>query len=133
MNQEWNMAVRKMMMTAALFAVSLIDLAAARGEIISPPVLGSSPDQYSWRIDAPVVTVRKKLYPQIRFPAGASIEIVAGGAVQTGGHGNTWKRYVDPSGPNSGTLYHGLIKIEGITNKSSLTPRYEEGLVRIKD
>ena len=29
--------------------------------------------------------------------------------MQTGGHGATWKRYVDPSGANSDRLYHGLV------------------------
>ena len=38
----------------------------------------------------------------------------AGGCVQTGGAGKTWKRYVDPSGPNSDRLYHGLIQIPGV-------------------
>jgi hypothetical protein len=34
--------------------------------------------------------------------------------VQTGGHGATWKRYVDPT-PDVG-LYHGTIFIPGATN-----------------
>jgi hypothetical protein len=35
----------------------------------------------------------------------------AGGCVQTGGHGATWKRYVDPIAPDSPNLYHGLIAV----------------------
>jgi hypothetical protein len=31
------------------------------------------------------------------------------------GKGLTWKRYVDPSGPNSDHLYHGLITIPTAT------------------
>jgi hypothetical protein len=34
--------------------------------------------------------------------------------VQTGGHGSTWKRYVDPSSDNG--LYHGTISLPGVTN-----------------
>ncbi|WP_315823294.1 hypothetical protein [Paraflavitalea speifideaquila] len=50
---------------------------------------------------------------------GDTISLTAGGCVQTGGIGKTWKRYVDPSGPNSGRLYHGLISIPGVTEDLS--------------
>jgi hypothetical protein len=102
-------------------------------EIISPPIIGSSPNAIQWRIDQPRVTVRKKEYPQIKFGLGDVVTVTAGGAVQTGGSGATWKRYVDPSGPNSNNLYHGLIKVEGVTNafKPSLQAG-EEGLIRMQ-
>ena len=57
----------------------------------------------------------------IRYVWGDIITVQAGGCVQTGGSGDTWKRYVDPSGSNSDRLYHGLIPIPGVT----------PGLVRI--
>ena len=44
------------------------------------------------------------------------------GCCQTGGHGKTWKRYVDPQGPNSDRLYHGLVWVPGATS----------GLVRLQ-
>jgi hypothetical protein len=59
-------------------------------------------------------------YPQIELFAGDHVLIEAGGCVQTGGHGKTWKRYVDPAADND--LYHGLINIPGATS----------GLVRLQ-
>ncbi len=51
------------------------------------------------------------------FDPGDSVLVEAGGCVQTGGSGKTWKRYVDPSGSNSGPrdpqLYHGSIDLPG--------------------
>ena len=66
------------------------------------------------RIDEPNVNERLTTYPIITFQAGDSVSVQAGGCVQTGGHGKTWKRYVNPSGPNSDRLYHGLIQIPGV-------------------
>jgi hypothetical protein len=78
-----------------------------------------------WQIQAPVVTKRETVYNagdrNIRYASGDIITVQAGGCVQTGGSGDTWKRYVDPSGPNSDRLYHGLISLPGVT----------PGLVRI--
>jgi hypothetical protein len=76
-----------------------------------------------WRVDEPDVNHRESTYPQIQFQPGDTVQIIdAGGCCQTGGHGATWKRWVNPSGPNSGALYHGLIKIPGMP-----------GLVRVQD
>ncbi|MBV9117603.1 MAG: hypothetical protein JOY63_09595, partial [Acetobacteraceae bacterium] len=50
-----------------------------------------------WRIDEPNVKQRATLYQQIKFISGDRISVDAGGCVQTGGHGRTWKRYVNPS------------------------------------
>ena len=66
------------------------------------------------RIDEPNVKERLTAYSQVTFQAGDSVSVQAGGCVQTGGHGKTWKRYVNPSGPNSDRLYHGLIQIPGV-------------------
>ena len=52
-------------------------------------------------------------YPQIQFEPGEHVYIEAGGCVQTGGAGRTWKRYVDPAADND--LYHGLINIPSAT------------------
>src|SRR5260370_40569532 len=54
-----------------------------------------------WRINEPNVKQRITPYPEIRFQPGDVITIDAGGCVQTGGHGDTWKRYVNPSGDDS--------------------------------
>src|SRR6185369_5686635 len=61
-------------------------------------------------ISEPTVTSPAgKFYPEILIRGGDTILVSAGGCVQTGGRGSTWKRYVDPSGPNSERLYHGLV------------------------
>lgn len=72
-----------------------------------------SPQVTTCRIDEPNVTRRLSTYPQITFRPGDRVTVSAGGCVQTGGHGRTWKRYVNPSGPNSDRLYHGMIWIPG--------------------
>jgi len=68
------------------------------------------------RIDQPVVTREAQLgrrYPEVTLRPGDLVTITAGGCVQTGGHGKTWKRYVNPSGPDSNRLYHGTVWIPG--------------------
>jgi hypothetical protein len=68
-----------------------------------------------WRVDEPDVKNRESEYPDIQFRPGDKWRIIAaGGCCQTGGVGATWKRWVDPSGPNSAGLYHGLIKVPGM-------------------
>jgi hypothetical protein len=77
-----------------------------------------------WTIREPNVNQPVSVYPFIRFRPGDDVTIIAGGCDQTGGHGKTWKRYVDPQGPNSDRLYHGLIGIPGVTaptNSDQLT------------
>lgn len=56
----------------------------------------------------PNVKQKRTDYKQINYLDGDRVSIHADGCVQTGGVGDTWKRYVDPRGPNSGHLYHGL-------------------------
>jgi len=48
-------------------------------------------------------------YPQIQLYARQHVTIQAGGCVQTGGRGKTWKRYVNPVGGFG--LYKGYIDI----------------------
>lgn len=69
----------------------------------------------TWRIDRPNVTKRSVEYRQIKFQPGDKITVQADGCVQTGGLGDTWKRYVNPSGDNTAQFYHGLIQIPGAT------------------
>ncbi len=75
------------------------------------------------RIDEPIVTQQLTQYPQVVFQPGETVTVNAGGCVQTGGTGATWKRYVNPSGPNSNRLYWGTISIPGAT----------QGFVRVSD
>jgi hypothetical protein len=68
-----------------------------------------------WRISSPNVVQKTTTYPSIAVVAGDSVQLFAGGCVQTGGHGFTWKRYVNPSGPKSDHYYHGMVGIPGMT------------------
>jgi hypothetical protein len=74
-----------------------------------------------WRIDQPNVRQHITEYRQIVFKPGDHVRIDANGCVQTGGFGNTWKRYANPSGPNADHLYHGLIWIPGVIGGRAAT------------
>jgi hypothetical protein len=65
-------------------------------------------------VTEPIVNQPSATYPGIQFFPGAHVFVDAGGCVQTGGHGKTWKRYVNPSSDNG--LYHGTMYIPGVTN-----------------
>jgi hypothetical protein len=75
---------------------------------------------YCWRLEKsvhctvtePVVTQRATTYP-IVVHRGDHVSVTAGGCVQTGGRGLTWKRYLDPQ--SGADLYHGLVDIPGVT------------------
>ncbi len=87
-----------------------------------------------WRITEPVITQPVKNYTKIKFEAGDVITLEAGGCDQTGGLGATWKRYVDPQGPNADRLYHGLIRIPGATDSFKPSPTAGKGkMVRLLD
>jgi hypothetical protein len=76
--------------------------------------------QFRCVIQQPLVTNHESTYPMVVFAPGDIVDVTADGCVQTGGTGNTWKRYVNPSGPNSDRLYHGLIRIPTGTQNSAL-------------
>jgi hypothetical protein len=68
------------------------------------------------RIDQPFVEGPSYEYTSVLFQPGDRITIDAGGCVQTGGSGETWKRYVNPTGSGSGWpggLYWGWVTIPG--------------------
>jgi len=98
---------------AALFVCG-----ALAAETISHPVATSTED--IWRIDQPNVKQPVTDYPNILFIPNDSVIVTAGGCVQTGGSGKTWKLYVNPQGPNSGSFYHGLIQFPASTLPGSL-------------
>jgi hypothetical protein len=99
-------------------------------EKVSSSVSGSVT---TWRIFRPVISQPEKNYTKIKYEEGDVITLEAGGCDQTGGHGKTWKRYVDPQGPNADRLYHGLIEMPGVTDKFKASPTGKKGLVRILD
>ena len=69
----------------------------------------------TWTINEPDVKRPSETFSQIRFQKNDEIYITAGGCVQTGGHGKTWKRYVNPSGDNNAYFYFAKIQIPGVT------------------
>ena len=79
------------------------------------PVITSSGNTVHIHIADPEVRARDTTIPGVKFTPGDTVFVSAGGCVQTGGSGRTWKRYVDPSGDNSDRLYHGLISIPSAT------------------
>lgn len=86
---------------------------ALAGQHISTRPIGANSVRY--RIEEPNVTQPSTDYQTLTFQPGDKVTVDAGGCVQTGGHGSTWKRYVNPGGRNSDHLYHGLILIPGAT------------------
>jgi hypothetical protein len=73
----------------------------------------------------PEVTKRETVYPNIQFAPNDIVDVKADGCVQTGGWGDTWKRYVNPTGDGTNDKYHGLIRIPTAKPAGS-------GLVRIQ-
>jgi hypothetical protein len=71
-------------------------------------------------INQPPVNAHETIVSSVLFAPKDVVTVTADGCVQTGGHGNTWKRYVNPSGPNSASLYHGLIRIPTGTKGGAL-------------
>jgi len=67
-----------------------------------------------FRIDRPNPTRQTSNYPSILFHRGDQIVIDAGGCVQTGGYGLTWKSYTDPQGGSADYLYSGTVYIRGV-------------------
>lgn len=98
---------------ATAFTVFFFTTSVRAEDIIS--ISTPTPGTTVVRIDQPTVTKSVKEYPQVQFHPGDTVIVDAGGCVQTGGVGSTWKRYVNPSGRNSDHLYHGLIMIPGAT------------------
>jgi hypothetical protein len=64
-------------------------------------------------ISRPVVSQSFFDYKPIVFQRGDQILIDAGGCVQTGGAGRTWKRYVNPRGEDANRFYFGSMEIPG--------------------
>ncbi|MFN8352908.1 MAG: hypothetical protein U0Y10_00555 [Spirosomataceae bacterium] len=81
-----------------------------------------------YKINEPNVRQRRTEYPSITFKPGDVVEFRAGGCVQTGGSGLTWKRYVMPSGPNSDRFYHGMVMIPGIMTSVDFLSNHLNGL-----
>jgi hypothetical protein len=79
--------------------------------------LGSCPPNQETivtRIDQPRVDVVFDAYRTITFKPGDTVALTAGGCVQTGGTGLTWKSYVHPRGVDADRYYSGTVFIDGV-------------------
>ena len=76
--------------------------------------------KFDCKIDQPPVNKPETQIPAVLFAPGDIVQVKADGCVQTGGIGDTWKRYVNPAGDDSDRLYHGLIRIPTGTKDSQL-------------
>jgi len=85
------------------------------------------------RIDRPNPKSHSTDYPSVTFQPGDNVTIRAGGCVQSGGHGDTWHRYVNPSGPDTPRLYHGLITIPYATGTLDHIQRHWNQTVHVAD
>ena len=105
------------------FTLGLIAMSASAETI--ERLYSAQPKTELWRISEPQVNVRQKSYNQIVLRQGDSINMRADGCVQTGGHGSTWKRYVNPDFGGS-IIYKGQVKIPGLfwsfTNLQDVVP-----------
>ena len=90
----------------------------------------TGPNRIECTVGQPDVGRPQSTYHPIYFRPGDQIRVEAGGCVQTGGWGKTWKHYVFPQGPDSHQYYHGLIRIPGMIVPDN--PKYGK-LVRIAD
>ena len=107
--------------TLGLILIFLLSAVWANAQRLDPKCSDrNAQGQITCVINEPLVTTHESTYPMVVFAPGDIVEVTADGCVQTGGHGNTWKRYVNPSGPNSDHLYHGLIRIPTGTENSAL-------------
>jgi len=86
--------------------------------------------------------VKQRITPTgITLSRDDHVTIRACGCVQTGGHGKTWKRYVNPSGPHSDRLYHGVMALDnfniippqGTTARCCTSSPTIPGAIRISD
>jgi hypothetical protein len=68
-----------------------------------------------WRINQPFVKQKQTTYSDITFVNGDLVSVFAGGCVQSGGSGLTWKRYVRPVARDQSedNHYFGQISIPG--------------------
>jgi hypothetical protein len=98
----------------------LATIAAMTFPFVGSPLSAQVSPPETVKIDRPNVTQHMTDYPHVRFRFGDVVDVSAGGCVQTGGGGRTWKRYVNPSGKDADRYYHGLIVVPGAIAESRI-------------
>lgn len=89
-----------------------------------------------WHIDDPNVKAASTEYAFIEFKKGDVVTMRAGGCVQTGGAGETWKRYLDPINSDWSPCdkYYGQLHFPGTTTGlTSLIRLCSSNLTILKD
>lgn len=87
-----------------------------------------------WAIYQPNVNSPWTDYRQITYMPGDTVNLIAGGCAQIGGHGKTWKRYVDPSGDSSAWPtgeYFGLVQLRGTSAAKFNPPQPPPAIVNV--
>ncbi len=67
--------------------------------------------KFDCTIHKPIVGRAEWVYQDVMFAPGDKVFVNGDGCVQTGGSGDTWKRYVNPGGGGADHLYHGLVRV----------------------
>jgi hypothetical protein len=80
-----------------------------------------TPGHEAWHIEYPSVERSLTDYPAIAFNPGDVVRLSASGCVQSGGFGQTWKRYVDPDDGDGhlDSQYYGTVQIRGVTGDNN--------------
>lgn len=94
-----------------------------------------TPNADIWTINEPRVNTSERDYQQIHVTSGDLVSVFAGGCVQTGGSGLTWKRYVVPiTGGlthDEDHLYYGSIAIDGAIPQQRLKNAMTHGAFEV--
>ena len=67
--------------------------------------------KFDCTLHKPIVSRPEWAYQNVVFAPGDKVFVNGDGCVQTGGSGDTWKRYVNPGGGGADHLYHGLVRV----------------------
>ena len=80
-----------------------------------------TPGHEAWHIEYPSVERSLTDYPAIAFNPSDVVRLSASGCVQSGGFGQTWKRYVDPDDGDGhlDSQYYGTVQIRGVTGDNN--------------
>ena len=83
---------------------------------LAADVKTSAGETKTFVIDQPRVdTAEMSKFPMIKVAPGDTVMLGAGGCVQTGGFGSTWKSYTNPLGSDADKFYSGTAWIDGVT------------------
>ncbi len=103
------------MKSSFFFIASLLSTQCLFSQEKVSSVTSNNGNTITWTIKEPDVKRPSEAFYQIKFQKNDEIYVTAGGCVQTGGWGKTWKRYVNPSGDGNAYYYFAKMQIPGVT------------------